>query len=90
MEPSLTEYLLCPSSPGPMLRGTESRGTIRSTHGGSILESNLSVLSLQLQLLSPLLGQVLQALEILLQHPQHRVSNTGLLALADAFELKME
>ena len=47
-------------------------------------------LSLQLQLLSPLPDQVLQALGILLQHPQHRVSNTGLLALVDAFELKME
>ena len=32
--------------PGPMLRGTEARGTIKSTHRRSIWESNLSVLCL--------------------------------------------
>ena len=43
---------------------------------------------------APFLGllpdHVLQVLGLLPQHPQHRVGNTGLLALVDAFELKME
>lgn len=63
------------------------RGHSRREH---LREQPFRLLPLQLQLLSPRLDQVLQVLGILLQPPQHRLGNAGLLALVDAFELKME
>lgn len=78
-------------SPAQSLRGYKHnqvpRGHSRREH---LREQPFCLLPLQLQLLGPCPDQVLQVLGILLQPPQHRLGNTGLLASVDAFELKME
>ena len=50
----------------------------------------VGLLSLHLQLLRPLSDQILQVGGVLLQHPQHRVNDVGLLSLRDALELSDE
>lgn len=79
VETSLPEHLLSSKAP------EEGRGHSRREH---LREQPLCLPPLQFQLLSPLLDQIFQAFGILLQHPQHGVHNTCLLALVDAFELK--
>lgn len=89
MEPGFTEHLLCPRSCVQSRWGWRHNQALRGhSQREHLREQPFCLLLLQLQLLSAFLDQVLQVLGILLQHPQHRVSNTGLLALIDAFELK--